>query len=136
MSSYDEKKKYDTYVKPPWSPPSWLFGVVWPILYVLIFISFGKVFLDFKDQKIPWIFVLPFIINSIANVLFTFFQFGLNNNILATVDISIVYLSLIVILGESFSRKGYEWVGWMNVPYMAWVTFAFLLQSFVTINNV
>lgn len=135
MNSFDEKNKYEQYNKPAWFPPSWVFGVVWPILYLLIAVSFGKVFWDFKDNKIPWSFVLPFVVNLIANVLYTYFQFGINSNALATIDIAIVFVSLVVILGQSFSTPGYEWVGWINVPYMAWVSFAVLLQSFVTLNN-
>ena len=67
---------YSTLIKPAWAPPSWIFGPVWSVLYVLIAISFGKVFLMFFQKRIPFIVVLPFILNLVFNFSFTYFNWS------------------------------------------------------------
>lgn len=54
---------YSQLIKPTWAPPSWLFGPVWTVLYVLIVISFGKVFWMAAKKEIGLITALPFVLN-------------------------------------------------------------------------
>jgi tryptophan-rich sensory protein len=82
-------------IKPSWSPPSWLFGPVWTVLYFIITISFGTVFYKAYTKELPWIFVLPFAFNLLFNFLFTPLQFGLKNNFLAAIDILLVLATLL-----------------------------------------
>jgi tryptophan-rich sensory protein len=82
-------------IKPSWSPPSWLFGPVWTVLYFIITISFGTVFYKAYTKELPWIFVLPFALNLLFNFLFTPLQFGLKNNFLAAIDILLVLATLL-----------------------------------------
>ncbi|MDD5032346.1 MAG: tryptophan-rich sensory protein, partial [Patescibacteria group bacterium] len=86
---------YQQLIKPSWSPPAWLFGPVWTFLYILIAISFGKVFLMAAQKKIPVLVALPFALNLIFNLIFTPIQFGLKNNLLAAADILLVLGTLI-----------------------------------------
>ncbi|MEK7072177.1 MAG: TspO/MBR family protein, partial [Patescibacteria group bacterium] len=86
---------YSQLIKPLWSPPAWLFGPVWIVLYVLIILSFGKVFYMVWQKQIALIIVLPFILNIIFNLSFTPIQFGLKNNLLAAIDILLVLGTLI-----------------------------------------
>jgi len=68
---------YTQLKKPKWAPPSWIFGPVWSVLYVLIFISFGKVFLGvWQTGTIPLIVALPFILNLFFNFNIRPFTFG------------------------------------------------------------
>lgn len=66
---------YSQLIKPTWAPPSWLFGPAWTMLYVLIAVSFGKVFMLAWEKKIPFVVVLPFILNLFFNFIFTYIQF-------------------------------------------------------------
>jgi len=124
---------YSTLIRPSWSPPSWLFGPVWTFLYVLIAISFGKVLLMFIQKQISWIVILPFVLNLIFNFSFTYFQFGLQNNLLAAADILLILGTLIWAMIAIYPHA--SWIMYMQIPYLAWVSFATILQLTITFLN-
>lgn len=124
---------YQQLIKPSWSPPAWLFGPVWSVLYILIAISFGKVFLMAWQKQIALIVVLPFILNLIFNFAFTPIQFGLQNNFLAAVDILLVLGTLIWAMIAIYPYM--PWVTYVQVPYLLWVSFATILQLTITYLN-
>lgn len=124
---------YQTLAKPSWAPPSWLFGPVWTVLYILIAISFGKVFIMAVQKQIPIIIVLPFILNLIFNFAFTPIQFGLKNNYLAAFDILLVLITLIWAMASIYPHS--KWITYIQIPYLLWVTFATILQLTVTYLN-
>ena len=124
---------YQMLIKPSWAPPSWIFSPVWTILYGLIILSFGKAFLLFLHKKIPFIVILPFILNLIFNFIFTPIQFGLKNNILATVDILLVLSTLIWAMIAIYPYR--KWIAYIQVPYLLWVSFATILHLTITYLN-
>lgn len=124
---------YSQLIKPSWSPPAWLFGPVWTVLYILIAVSFGKVFLLFFQKKIPFIVALPFILNLIFNFIFTPLQFGLKNNLLAAIDILLILGTLIWAIAAIYPSV--RWIAYMQIPYLLWVSFAMILQLTVTYLN-
>jgi len=141
-------KNYEWYQqlkKPSWAPPSWLFGPVWSVLYLIIAITFGAVFYKAFKGQIPWMVALPFILNIIFNFAFTPIQFGLKNNSLAAVDILAVLITLIwaLIAIILFSLKNHietgaptlTWIALANIPYLLWVSFATVLQLTITYLN-
>ncbi len=120
-------------IKPTWAPPAWVFGPVWSVLYVIIFVSFGYVFYKAWQGAIPMLVALPFLLNLIANVAFTPIQFGLKSNVLAAVDIALVLTTLVWALIAIYPY--YKWVALINTPYLLWVCFATVLQFTVTYLN-
>jgi translocator protein len=127
---------YSQLIKPTWAPPSWLFGPAWTVLYAIIAVSFGAVFYKTFTGKLSWIIALPFALNLIFNFAFTPLQFGLKNNLLATIDILLVLGTLIwALYGIWHASLNLRWVFYANIPYLLWVSFATVLQLTITYLN-
>ena len=124
---------YSQLVRPSWAPPSWLFGPVWTFLYVLIAISFGKVFFMAWQKQVTLLVALPFVLNLIFNFVFTPIQFGLKNNYLAAIDILLVLGTLVWAMVAIYPHV--KWVTYLQIPYLLWVLFATVLQLTVTYLN-
>ena len=119
--------------KPRWSPPRELFGPVWTILYLLIFISFGAVVVNVLGKQIPNVVLVPFVLNLFFNAAFTTIQFKFKNNYLAALDILLVLATLVWLIVTIYPYI--HWVALVNIPYLLWVTFATILQLTVTYLN-
>jgi len=124
---------YKMLMRPTWAPPSWVFGPVWSVLYLLIAISFGKVFWMVWHKELSWWIAVPFALNLIFNFSFTWLQFGLKSNVLAGIDIVLVLATLVWALIAIFPFA--RWVAFINVPYLLWVMFATVLQITITVMN-
>lgn len=124
---------YELLAKPSWSPPAWLFGPVWTLLYILIAISFGKVFILTYQKQVIFSVALPFILNLLFNLAFTPMQFGLKNLLLATIDILLVLFTLIWAMVAIYPYA--KWITYIQTPYLLWVSFASVLQITITYLN-
>ena len=116
--------------KPPWSPPAWIFGPVWMVLYVIIAITYGSAVYLFARSHLSWLVLLPFLLNLLFNIAFTPVQFGLKNNFLALLDIVLVLCTLIWALLAVYPYA--PWISLVNIPYLIWVAFATVLQASIT----
>jgi tryptophan-rich sensory protein len=121
---------YESLVQPSFAPPAWVFQPVWTVLYLIIAVSYGYVFWLAVRKRIPWRTAVPFGLNLLFNLAFTPIQFGLRNNLLAAVDIVLVLATLIWALLAI--RPHARWVALVNLPYLAWVMFATVLQLSIT----
>jgi translocator protein len=124
---------YSTLIKPTWAPPSWIFGPVWSVLYAIIAVSFGYVCYMYFKGNLPFIVLLPFLLNLVFNFAFTPLQFGLQNNLLAAIDILLVLGTLVWALYVIHPHV--PWVTYVNIPYLLWVSFASVLQLTITYLN-
>ncbi len=136
MDTLNNYNWYSELIKPSWAPPSWLFGPVWTVLYAIIAITFSTVFYKVYKKEISWKIALPFVLNLIFNFSFTPLQFGLKNNLLASIDILLVLATLIWALYSANSNKKIpKWVVSLNIPYLLWVSFASVLQLTIAYLN-
>ncbi len=129
----NESSWYQELIRPTWAPPAWLFGPVWSVLYVIIAISFGYVFYKTYQSVIPLMVAVPFALNLFFNIIFTPIQFGLKSNGLAALDILLVLVTLVWAMYAIYPYA--KWVALVNIPYLAWVCFATVLQLTITYLN-
>ena len=121
---------YQTLIKPDWAPPAAVFGPVWTALYILIGISFGVVLYEVLNKNWKPKVFLPFGLNLLFNFAFTPIQFGLQNNLLAALDILLVLGTLIWAMKVIYPKR--KCLAYLQIPYLLWVSFATILQLTIT----
>ncbi len=124
---------YNTLAKPAWTPEPAFIGLMWQIIYPILFVTFLFVFIQAFRKKIPRPVALPFAINLLSNLIFTPIQFSLRNLTLASLDILIVW-GTIVWMSIAIWRH-YRWVSVAQLPYFLWVSVATVLQLSISWMN-
>lgn len=124
---------YDNLAKPSWTPSPSTISLIWMILYPVILVSFGFVFVQAFRGKLSWRVALPFAKNLVANQLFMPIFAGLRNVPLAAADIVIVWVTIIWCVVAVWPH--YRWVAVAQVPYCVWVSIATVLQLSITAMN-
>jgi len=124
---------YDSLAKPSWTPEPAFIGLMWQIIYPIIIVTFGFVFIQAARRRIPRAVAVPFLVNLIANLIFTPIQFGLMNLTLASIDILIVWGSIIWLMVVIW--RHYRWIAVAQAPYFAWVSTATVLQLSISWMN-
>lgn len=119
---------FPTIEKPSFNPPGWLFAPVWTVLYILMGIAAGMVWhhID-RDRETVRKGLLFFAIQLALNGLWSVLFFGLHNPLLAFVEIIILWLMIY----ETFVqfRKVEKSAAYLLLPYLAWVSFATVLNG-------
>lgn len=124
---------YDALVKPTWTPDGGTIGLIWTVLYPVITVSIGFVFVQAVRGKIPRLVAVPFVVNLIANLIFTPIQFGLRSLPLASIDILVVLGTIVWSMAAVWPH--YRWVAVAQIPYLVWVGIATVLQLSITWMN-
>ncbi len=124
---------YNSLVKPEWTPKPVTIGLIWQLLYPIIVITFGYVFVQCARGKLPKRVAVPFAINLAANLLFTPIQFGLRNLTLATLDILLVWGTIVWMMLWVWPHV--RWMAVAQVPYLVWVSIASVLQISIFLWN-
>jgi translocator protein len=115
---------YESLVKPPWTPPNWIFGPVWTVLYLAIAVSGWLVWRE--GQKILSPPLIAWVLQLVFNALWSWFFFGLHLPTLALVNILLLLatISAFIILAKPYSRLA----AGLFIPYALWVAFAAALN--------
>ncbi len=124
---------YNSLAKPPWTPSPGTISLIWTILYPIILVSFGFVFVQAIRGKVPWRVAVPFAINLVTNLLFMPIFSGLRNVPLAAADILVVWATIVWCIIATWPV--YKWVSVAQVPYFVWVSIATVLQLSITWMN-
>lgn len=126
LLSMEGMKLYtETALKPPLTPPGWLFSVVWTILYALMGISAARIWLapESKDRsKGLNLYVVQLIVNFFWSLLF----FNAQAYGLAALWLILLWVLVLLMIME-FSKVD-KLAAWLQIPYLIWLTFAAYLN--------
>ena len=115
---------YQDLIKSPLNPPGYVFGIVWPILYLLMSISAFRTFNETKN-----LFLIQLLFNAIWSWLFFAFQMPF----IALLNIwLLIYLNIKLNLKMFYQDK---LSGFLFIPYILWLFFASYLNLFIVLNN-
>jgi benzodiazapine receptor len=115
---------YQTLIKSPLNPPGYVFGIVWPILYLLMSISAFRTFDKTKDL---------FLIQLLFNTLWSWLFFALQMPFIALLNIwLLIYLNIKINLKMFYQDK---LSGLLFIPYVLWLFFASYLNLFIVLYN-
>jgi tryptophan-rich sensory protein len=124
---------YPTLVKPSFNPPAWVFGPVWTVLYIMMglaaFLVWQKGLATDLVRTALALFILQLVLNGLWSILF----FGLRAPGWAFVEI-VFLLGAILLTLVSFWRVTVP-AGILLVPYLAWVSFATVLNGSIWLLN-
>jgi benzodiazapine receptor len=116
---------YATLAKPTWNPPDWIFGPVWSALYFCMAVAAWLVWRQngFTAAKVP---LILFGVQLALNVLWSCLFFGLQSPGLAFLEVLLLWAAIAATTVTFWERSMIA--GILFVPYLAWVTFASVLN--------
>lgn len=122
---------YATLTKPSFSPPGFVFGPVWTILYALMGISLYLVWVSKAISKSYAIklFFVQLILNAVWSIIF----FGLRSPGLAFIEIIALWVAIALTI-KAFQHIS-KAASYLLYPYLAWVSFASILNFAIWILN-
>jgi len=116
---------FNTLAKPPFNPPSYLFGSVWTALYILMGVSMFLIWNTPKTklrQKALAIFGIQLFFNFWWSILF----FSFHTIFLSVVNILVMWFLIIFMI--TLFKKIKPVTAYLQIPYLLWVTFATVLN--------
>ena len=123
---------YQRIERPPLSPPSILFPIVWTLLYTLMGISSAKIYLKKKSGKRDValkVYALQLALNFFWSLIF----FNLEAFLFAFAVIILLWVLIIIMIKRFYDLV--PWTGYLQIPYLLWVTFAAYLNLMIYILN-
>ena len=111
--------------KPAWNPPNWIFGPVWTALYLMMAVAAWRIWRlgGFGGQRRPLIlFFIQLALNAAWSPLF----FGLKEPGLAFAEILVLWLAIVLTIAAF--RRADRLAAGLLVQYLAWVSFASVLN--------
>lgn len=124
---------YATLNKPFFSPPNWVFGPVWTILYALMGISIWLIWQQGIKKKKVKLAIQFFAVQLALNFIWTPIFFGLKSPLLALPVIAAMWMFILLTIKRFYPLS--KWAAYMLIPYLLWVSFASLLNFMIVVLN-
>lgn len=118
---------YAGLVKPSFNPPNWLFGPVWGLLYAMMAVAFWRILRLPAPTPGRSAAILVFLVQMALNALWSVAFFGAQSPPLGFAVIALLWLAIAATIAL-FARLDRVAAG-LLVPYLAWVSFAALLNG-------
>ena len=112
--------------EPAWKPPDWLFGPAWTLIFALAAVAFVLAWKNARTNRARVLILVLFAININLNILWSGLFFRLHRPDYALVEVAFLWLSIVALIVGL--RRFSPTTGWLLAPYLAWVTFAAVLN--------
>ena len=120
---------YPNLRKPSWNPPNWVFGPAWALLYTMMGVALYRVWgMGTDNPAVRWALIL-FGVQLVFNGLWSLLFFGMRSPGLGLVEVIFLWLSVVATTVAFGLLDPVSW--FLLVPYVAWVTFAAVLNGAV-----
>ena len=123
---------YQTIEKPTFNPPDFIFAPVWIMLYVIMGIA-AFIIWNQKDHPLRKTALVIYLVQLILNTLWPFLFFACQAPLASLFEIILLTVSIIMTIYYFYTVKFYA--GILMLPYLAWVSFATLLNYYLWILN-
>jgi tryptophan-rich sensory protein len=123
---------YESLRKPAWTPPNWLFGPVWTLLYLAMAAAAWLVWRErgFAGARLALaLFFVQLTLNALWSILF----FGMRRPGAALLEIALLWAAIFATMAAFWQVS--RAAGWLFVPYLWWVTFAMFLNYAIWQDN-
>ena len=124
---------YDGLVKSSLNPPGFVFGIVWPALYLMLAVALYLVIKNKTGKKLLNPATILFGVHLVLNGLWSFIFFGAHLAVLGAINIA-----LLIIVSLFMQRKFAvinRFAGYLVIPYIAWLCFALYLNLSIVFLN-
>jgi benzodiazapine receptor len=118
---------YQGLKKPSFNPPEWLFGPAWAVLYLLMAVAAFLVWRQGLGTAGVKLALAVFLVQIVLNALWSVLFFGLRSSLAGLVDIVFLWLAILATI-VLFFRVSVA-AGVILLPYIAWVSFAAILNA-------
>lgn len=116
---------YAGLAKPGYTPPAWVFGPVWTLLYLMMALAAWLIWRQAGFTGAPVALGL-FLLQLALNAAWSWIFFGLHKPGLALGEIQVLWWAILLTLIAFWRRR--RLAGWLMLPYLLWVSFATILN--------
>jgi tryptophan-rich sensory protein len=124
---------YPTLAKPSFNPPAWVFGPTWTVLYILMGVALFLVWQQGLNTQGVRLALFVFGVQLMLNALWSIIFFRMQSPGWAFAEIILLWIAIIATLWAFW--RVMPAAGWLLVPYLAWVSFAAVLNGSIWFLN-
>ena len=121
---------YESLKKSSFTPESYVFPIVWTLLYIMIALSGYKYISENSEDAYG---IIIFSIQIFLNVIWTYLFFTLREPKLALADIGLLWITIFLTINR-FNKKS-KLAAYLLIPYLGWVSYAGYLNYYIVANN-
>lgn len=127
------RDNFENAIKPPLNPPTWLFPIVWTILFLLMGISAYLVYKSDSDDEAKTRALTAYGVQLLINFFWPIIFFNLSAYLFASIWIIVLLISIIIMIKLFYDID--KCAAYLQIPYLIWVCFATYLTIAITILN-
>ena len=120
---------YSQIILPSFNPPSWVFGPVWTVLYILMSVAIWRIWINYYDNKILNLYFFHLFFNTIWSVIF----FGFHQIGLALLDLVLILIFIVLLMKIYYLKDKISFS--LMIPYFLWSGYALVLNFNIFILN-